>query len=192
MKLSLHLQYKRPTPNRKIWVVCLKYKKILWLILFLIILILPSCSVNNLDKVKNNNEFANEYNNVIKDYNRLAAKFTEIARFIDNNIKSNPYEFSTKVWQDYDKKKKDVVSNIDKLNNFEFKYQENMLCMEEINPLIESIEEYLNEIDKFRSNSSNFSDKEFNEKLEKLYNNILRQSNIVSDTFNDIYNQYII
>ncbi|NYB75199.1 hypothetical protein HZF24_13705 [Sedimentibacter hydroxybenzoicus DSM 7310] len=190
MKLLLHLQYKRPTPNRSIWGVCLKHRKIL--ILFLIILILPSCSINNLEKAKNNNEFASEYNDVIKDYNRLAAKFTEIARFIDKNTKGNTYEFDTKAWKDYDKKKSDVVLSIDKLNNFEFKYQENMLCMEEINPLISNIEEYLNVIDKFRSGSYYFDYNEFNDKLEKLYNNILKQSNIVSDTFNNIYNQYII
>lgn len=190
MKLLLHLQHKRPATNRNICDVCLKHRKIL--ILFLIILILPSCSINNLEKAKNNNEFASEYNDVIKDYNRLAAKFTEIARFIDKNNKGDTYEFSTKAWKDYDKKKSDVALSIDKLNNFEFKYQENMLCMEEINPLISNIEEYLNVIDKFRSGSYYFDYNEFNDKLEKLYNNTLKQSNIVSDTFNNIYNQYII
>lgn len=164
----------------------LKYKKILRLILLLvIILILSACNVSNLNEVKKNNALVNEYNEAIKDYNKLAAKFTELARFVEKNF--NGADISTKIWNDYDKKKSDVVSSINQLKNFEFKYQENELCMEEINPLIKNIDEYLSEIDIFRSNSSYYN--EFKEKLENLYNNILKQSNTVSITFENIYKQ---
>lgn len=162
------------------------YKKILSLILLLVLIQpLSSCKVSNFDEVKKNNALVSEYNEAIKNYNKLAAEFTELARFVDKNF--NNTGISTKIWSDYDKKKSGVVSSINQLNNFEFAYRENELCMKEIIPLLQSVDKYFSEIDKFRSNPEN--NMEFKERLGNLYNDILKQSNIVSIIFENIYKQ---
>lgn len=167
----------------------IKQKTLRLTLLMFIILILSSCNVNNLNEVKINNAFVNEYNEAIKDYNKLAENFTELARFMNKSLTDT--DINTRFWKDYDKKRNDVVSSINHLNNFEFMYQENKLCMENINPLINNVEKYLNKIDTFRRDNSD-SYFEFNEQLKNLYNNILYQSNIVSSTFDNIYEQYIV
>lgn len=165
----------------------LNYKKKLRSILLLVItLILPACNVSNLDQVKENNALVSEYNEVIKDYNKLAAEFTELARFVDKNFEGS--DVSIEIWNNYDKKKSNVISGTNKLNNFKFEYKENELCMEEIDPLINNIEDYLNEIEKFRNNSFR-KYPEFKGRLDNLYNSILNRSNAVSAAFENIYKQ---
>lgn len=154
-------------------------------------LCLTACSRGSMNRIKANNSMVQEYNEAIKIYNRVAIAFTDLARTVDKESKKTG-EFADKFWDNYKSKEEKVIENMQRIKDYKFKHKEIQAAMERISPMLIDIETYLSSIEDSRNNRKDIGWASLNKENEVLYKEIVRQSNGIIETFDEIYNEYIV
>lgn len=129
-----------------------------------------------------------EYNDSIVLYNRMSIAFSNLARFVDDNV-SAPEGFERDFWESYDSRKKKVLERMALMEQHEFQYREIREIRTFIQTLMDDMEEYMQFVDGYRGDEGCAEAEEFVNRHRELYNGILARTSEIVITFENVYDR---
>lgn len=149
------------------------------------------CGTGKYQEVKASSHAVKEYNSAIKQYNRMALAFTDLARFVDNSVDS-PEGFDKAFWDKYQSKKEKVLGCMDSMKDFTFQHKDMDVVSIHIKALMDSLGQYMQYVDAFGDGNGRIGKEEFIDRHKELYENILDQSSDIVRVFDEIYDKAIV
>lgn len=166
------------------------------LLMILTLTLVTGCTKKNEDKTfKGRVELTNENMDILSAYNGTSSAFTKAVKPFEDEKKKEKLVLDEKFWSNFDKDKAKAEKKMEKLKNYDYKFEGFKVMIPHFVSYVEKMENYFKVIEEKRQITNEWTIEKKDElaaELNPMYDELFEQSKDIVHELDVVYNQVFV